>query len=268
MVLNPDNKRMPRFGWRQNMIFERGIWAETFRNFWTNKWVVLAVVVILTARAVVEDYTQSSGVGGIWVGLVWFPLIIAAHATILNGTNGFYGINGDQFRTVYFPFLWRSLGLSMICFLPAFAIAFLVAGSENVFELSIIVMLSYAAFASFVLAKWGTMLPACVALGNRTIKAASARGSKTFGYIIGRFWVCNTLLLVVGFIGIVVASTIANRLSSTANSIGHYVIEAVEQTLIALMLAMNLVLLATILSRAYLIAEAEMKKAAARASAS
>ena len=249
------------------MTFERGIWKESARNFWLNKWMVLLAVGIIAAVSIFEDYTHSKSGGGTWVEVVWLSLVIAAHGTVLNGTVGFKSMNGAEFKSVFSPFLWRSLGLSVLGIVPAVVIliAFGSALDETYFILFMLVI--YAVFESLILAKWGTMLPACVAQGDKTLKSASARGSKTFGYSFGRFWGCNALVLAVGLTGLIIGySVLDSSMGISSKGMGAIVGSRVLQILITIVFAFNLVMLATILSRAYLIAEANMKETPAAAS--
>ena len=251
------------------MTFERGIWKESARNFWVNKWVVLTAAAILTAVSVFQDYTHSTSSSGILAELAWLPVAIAAHATVLNGSIGFYGMDRSRQKTVFRPFLWRSLVLSLVGVIPAIAIAISFVGhsKETIFILLFVTI--YAAIQSLILAKWGTMLPACVAGGDKSFKAAGGRGSKTFVYVLGRFWGCNALLLTICFAGLIFAYTaISIFLKKAVPDAGNFVLDQALQVFFIFVLAFNIVMLATVLSRAYLIAEAEIKKVPAVASAS
>ena len=238
------------------MTFERGIWKESARNFWANKWVALTAVGLITAVSLFQDYTHSKSSGGIWVEFAWLPVAIAAHATILNGTTGFNTMGGSQYKTVFSPFLWRSMGLSLIGIIPAAAITIPLAGPANKTVFIYLFTAIYAATESFILAKWGTMLPACVANGDRTFKTAGTRGIKIFRYVLGRFWACNAVVLVGGFAGLIAAyvavATISDDVLKLAN---HDLLQPLLQVSLFTLFAFNLVMLATILSRAYLIAE-------------
>lgn len=246
------------------MTFERGIWQETARNFWANRLVVLTAIGLLMAVTIYENYTHSKSSGGIWTEFVWLPVAIAAHATILNGQSGFGTMSGNRYKSVFGPFFWRGLGLSFLGIIPATVLTISILGTRKDTLLVITLVAVYGAIESLILAKWGTMLPACVAEGDKSLKVAAARGSKTFSYVITRFWGCNAVFLIVGFSVVIFASSffLVTPKSSAAPADSTYsdaILEIVELTL----LAFNLVMLATILSRAYLIAEAEMKTATA-----
>lgn len=242
--------------------FERGIWQEAIRNFWANKVVVLTAIGLLMAITIYENYTHSKSGGGIWTSFVWLPVAIAAHATILNGQSGFDTMSGSRYKSVFGPFLWRSLGLSLIGLIPAMAIAILLVGARNETVFIYTLLAIYAGIETLILAKWGTMLPACVAEGDKAFKAAGARGSKTFSYAFKRFWGCNAILLVVGFGGLIfLYSAFSEFLDAQRGVAGRATIDALLQISLLALLAFNFVMLATILSRAYLIAEGQIKKA-------
>lgn len=241
------------------MNFERGIWEESVRNFWANKFVVVIAVGLLIAVGIFQDYTHSTSGGGMWVEFAWLPVAIAAHATILNGQSGFATFSSSQYKIVFSPFLWRSIGLSFIGVIPAMAIAIPIVGTENMTLFTYVIMALYAAFESLILAKRGTMLPACVAEGDKSLKAASDRSAKIFGYVLGRFWSCNAVLLVIGGGGIILCYSIVVSFLKTLFTItDNVIVDIFLQTSITILLAFNLVMLATILSRAYLIAEGKV----------
>ena len=237
-------------------LFERGIWAESLRNFWANKYVVLTVVGIIVAVSVFQALTHSTGSAGMWSEFAWVPVAVAAHSTILNGTSGFSAMGRGGYKPIWSPFFWRSVGLSLIGTIPAIAVTIPFINKGNETRFVVVFLCVYAIFESLILAKWGTMLPACVANGDKSFSAAGQRGTKIFKYVLSRFWSCNAVVLIVGF-GVVI--------------FGYAIIQAILKTLFGTTLftdndiilifgmsaifAFNLVMLATILSRAYLIAE-------------
>ena len=248
------------------MIFERGIWREATRNFWLNKWIVLLAVTLISAANALSDITDSKASAGIWVEFAWLPLAIAAHATVLKGTTGFAAMGGGKFKSPFSPFLWRSIGLSIAGIVPAavFALPLLVI-VKNVDLIIISILVFYGIFESIILAKWGTLLPASVAEGDKSFNAASARGTRKFGYAFGRFWGCNAVVLIVSYSLFAIGEFFVLRLPD-ASLQKIYIIPV--DVIFTFLLAFNLVMLATILSRAYLMAEDEMKTAPALASAS
>lgn len=252
------------------MQFERGIWVETARNFWTNKWLAALAVGIILAVTLLENVTKMKSSGGIWVEFAWLPLVIAAHSTVLNGQSGFSAMmGGATFKSVFSPFLWRSVGLSLVGAIPAAVIAIPLAGSGHETLFIYLFMAIYGAVESLILAKWGTMLPACVVEGDRTLAAAGKRGKIIFGYVLGRLWACNGPLMVAGF-AILIGAYVAIQLLF-GQSLGPAGSGAVDNFLyffLFILFAFNLVMLATILSRAYLISDTEIKKAPAMASTS
>ncbi len=251
------------------MTFERGIWAESLRNFWLNKLVVLTAVVILAAFSAFEEFSHSKNGGSVWIGLVWLPVAAASHATILKGQPGFACMRGEQYRSTFLPFTWRSLLLSFIGIVPAMIVAFSMVGFESRTVFIYALLAVYAAIESLILAKWGTVLPACVAGGDKSLERAGARGSEIFGYVFSRFWACNAPVLVVGLAAVIFGTTLVfAEIPTVIDSTFDVAVKLLAYALIFVLFAYNLVLIATILSRAYLIAEAKLKEAPAAASAS
>jgi hypothetical protein len=110
-----------------------------------------------------------------------------------------------------------------------------------------------------ILSKWGTWLPAVVADGDRSFAAAGKRGSITFGYVCLRLFACNGLLLAVAFLGLafgieLIGSDGSIWSAETGFSLATFLLVCVFYFVFAI----QTVLPATILSRAYLIAEAKL----------
>lgn len=249
------------------MTFERGVWSEAVRSFWLNKWLVLLAIGLVSAANILELFTISLGRSGILIQLAWLPMVVAAHATVLNGETSLSTISGERFKTIFVQFLVSSIVLSLIGLIPAAAISVLLAGSAHATSFVYWLMISHITIESFVLAKWGTMLPASVAEGDKSFKAAGKRGSNTFGYVFVRLWLCNGLAMVGGLSALLVLYVLSLKiLGESPSQIISTKLDAILQVFIVGVLAFNFTMLATILSRAYLIAEDKMKRASALAS--
>jgi hypothetical protein len=239
------------------LVFERGIWRETFWNVFQNKLVFATVIGLLLGMAILSEITGRNGSGG--ANFAWAFLAIAAHSTILNRKAGFASFNDHK---IFLPFILRGLFFSLVPLFGAIP-ALLAFGDLGSKVLGLIfTAIAFGFLEALLLAKWGSWLPATVAGGDKTFSAASRRGTKTFGYVFGRLLGCSTLLWVVAailgfgifFIFVLVKQSLAAPTLTVANDIRDWIITI----LVFIVASIQTVLLATVLSRAYLIAENQM----------
>lgn len=276
MFSNPnDQQAMPQsatFNFGENMNFDRGIWAETLRNFKAN-WVVVALVLGMTAVIIVLDEVTKHNSGSA-AAMGWVFLAISAHTTILRGQSG--PMTMYQ-KGVFGPFLWRGFLFSLLGLLGAVPFAGLFAlAKPPMMVLGGIAIIAYFVCQALLLSKWGTWFPSVVAAGDKTILAAGRRGNVVFGYVFSHLFVCSILLwlvsaaisLAIVFMVIFIAILVRHAIPLDGILSVHDLTTWLFTFFGLLTVAAETVLVATILSRAYLIAETEMKKAPDVASAS
>lgn len=233
--------------------FDRGLLAETTINFHKNILLLAIVVVTLMVVTLFDARYPIVGVSA-FSSIIWAILAMSVHATILKGLPGFVIHKEGRF---FLPFLWRTLvfaGMAVV------AMAIIVKLWVQVEPDYIIypVLGIYALIEALLLSKWGTLLPAVIANGDTKLATAGRRGSKTFFYVFLR------LVFGVG-LGYLAAFALLFVVSRYLGSAGIYwSLEFgfdFKTILIGLVFyfvfAYQIVMIATILSRAYLIAESE-----------
>lgn len=223
-------------------------------RYWEAKWLVVLVVAILVMFDVIEAVSGKSR-GSFVSTIAWAYLAIVVHNAILNKTS-FSGMR----RGILWPFLWRSLVLSLPGILLA-VLAVIYSGipRESAITRLLLIAIVYSVAESFVFAAMGTWLPAAVAeRGNRAITAALRRGRLTFFYVLMRLYAGCGLFMLSAVTILIAIQILVNRLNIHFGLEQH--VGSSEFALGAigyLCVAFNFVMLPVILSRAYLIAEAD-----------
>lgn len=122
-------------------------------------------------------------------------LAIPVHSAILLG-----GDERAYSSTVFSPFLWRTMLLGVVGFVPAILVL-VVAAVANVSKgpAILIFLLAWSFSAPWAFAKWGTMLPAAVVGDDTRFAAARTRGSRAFWYAFPRLLVSLVLLTIAAF---------------------------------------------------------------------
>jgi hypothetical protein len=243
-----------RMGESVKADFEHGIWRATFLNFFQNKAVVAVVVALLLGMAILKQFTGSSGSGA--SSFAWAILAIAAHSTILTQKSGFAGLNNNK---IWLPFVLRGLFFSLMPIIGVIVGLVMFGDTGSKVAGLVFTAIVFGFFEALLLAKWGTWLPATVADGDKSFGAAGRRGNKTFGYVFGRLLGCSILLWAVAgvlafgltFMFVVIEPAFPQQTGSLVND----VIEWTIVTGVLVVASIQTVLLATVLSRAYLIAE-------------
>jgi hypothetical protein len=237
--------------------FKRGLWKETIYNSQRNLLLMLGIVVALLALSVAQDIWKLGTGGNVGATFAWVMLAIAAHATILKGQSG-YIATVDQ--KVLRPFMVRAFAFAAIGIIGSlFTIPFWGDGSLG--RIILAMLPAYGLTEALLLAKWGTWLPAVVAEGDRSFSAAGRRGSVAFGYVCLRLVFCNGVLLAIAFITLAIALNYAGSDGEIWTQESGFNVGAFAATLtFFLTFAFQTVMLATVLSRAYLIAEAKLSK--------
>ena len=237
------------------MTFERGIWAEAFLNAKKIFYMLAIIVVLAVGLSLAQDAWKIGSAGNAGLAFAWLQLAILAHMTILKNQPG---ITVDQKG----KFLGAFFGTSLLLSLGPLLVAALAAAAtykfgEGIMFLSALIV--YAVFELLVLAKWGTRYPAMVAGGDRTFNTAASRGNQTFGYVFWRLLVCNAPIILAAFALLFYAISSSNNDAAIWTKTGGLdVLMLCAEIIFNAAFSFQIVLLATILSRAYLIAESKI----------
>jgi len=230
-------------------MFSRNIWEEALCVARANLAVIAFVVLAFIALFILDErFKASSSSMSIASTFLWTGLALMSHSTVLNGKSG---LSADY--KVYRAFLWRTVALGALVIVPT-VLAALFFASYGMLWLYI-GGLSIGAIASLLIgSKWGTWLPAVVAGGDTGFVEAGKRGKRTFGYVFGRLSVGPGLLMIASFVAyaLVLSSLDSQEIWPTTG----LNIQGLLSTIIFLIVqAYIVVMIAVILSRAYLIAE-------------
>lgn len=244
--------------------FERGLWRESLRNFILNFLLILCVVGTLVILSLAQDVFHLGTSGNTGSTFAWIMLAIAIHATILKGQSGFSGVSS---RANIGPFVGRAFAFAIVGLIGSMFTLPLV-GDAGIEYIIMAMLPAYGLIEATLLSKWGTCLPAVIAEGDRSLSAAGKRGKVAFPYSFLRLLFCNGSVLAVSFI--VLAIGIGHfsdngSIWSQANGFNFAIFTL--SIIFFLAFAFQTVMLPTVLSRAYLIAEAKLNYAIPAASA-
>ncbi len=238
------------------------------RNYFESKGqLAMVVIAIFTTVGLVllGMFTQHNN--GSASSIAWLFLAISAHTKILKGRSGPLTMYK---KGVFGPFLWRSAVfaiLALLLLIPAAHFAEFGKGHES--WVGGLAILMYFFVQTLLLSMWGTWLPAVVADGDRSLAAANRRGRKVFSFVFSRLiglsaalWISAALItFVLTFIAVLIKHLITIEIGFDLEAVPVW-------SVILVAVACQTVLVATILSRAYLIAEGKMKDAPPATSAS
>lgn len=148
---------------------------------------VALVVFGQIAIVIIYDYLDSSSGRTFGELLLWSYLAMAIHNEILLSADR---DKKDDFKRII-GFMFRSVGIGILSFLPMFIYAVVhgaSTSSENLFTLEFLLILAMFALIGFgvVFASVGTILPAFVYQKGRGFKAAFARGKPQFYGVMAR----------------------------------------------------------------------------------
>ncbi len=236
--------------------FQRSIWSESFDVYRRNIVVVGFYVGMMLVIIAVEEHLKHRGGLAFGVTFAAAYLALAAHLTVLTNQAGWKHLNDPEIVKRSQPFLWRTIGLSVLSLLAFFGALLLLMTQTSITTVFSIAIFVSLLSAPFIFAKWGTMLPAAAMASDSGFFRAGERGSVTFFYTLPRLFISIVLLsaLLVG-LDFVFASL--NKLEGQLVSAqGVPNITLIMETALGLALsAFQIVMTAVILSRAYLIAE-------------
>lgn len=235
--------------------FASGIWRATTFNYQMNFPVILTVVTAMVALTAIAERFDL-GTGGTVTTIFWIVVAMSVHATILKNQPGF-AIHKDGKEFV--PFMWRAfvlVGLGLVGLIPFLVIVMPLLNNLNR-ELWIIPFLAiYGIVETFILSLWGTCLPAVIVHSDASFATAWQRGKKTFGYVFVRLLFLAGLGYTITFAGLALFITIAlSDMTYWTKDGGLYFSNILAQLIFTLAFAYQIVMVATVLSRAFLIAE-------------
>lgn len=225
----------------------------TYRNINILFFVVLAIIAIEIAGNLAEN--SSSFV--VASTLTWCYLAFAAHAAVLKNLSGLESISSNN---LVWKFFGRTFLLSLLPILVAVLLGLALPAEEreNAAERLILTMLILALPLFLItFSLFGTVLPAIVVEGNRSIARAIRRGFKTFFFTAGRLIIGPGVILALMF-----WFALAYPYSDDGLIMADFENFSVQNLIPAIFLtfvsAISTVMLAVILSQAYVRAEEKL----------
>ncbi len=216
-------------------------------------------LLFLAANVALQIFDELVGPGGTAGQLILFSLMaICIHQAVIKTD---FKVAVFTPSSILWGYGWRLLAMWALAGVPAFILTFLFpipAERENLFVglFAIIFLILYG----LVLSMWGTALPAVAVGGDSGLASATARGKKTIGYSAARFFLCLGPLLVAGFALLIFLSGKFDpaNVGIFGGPIGINIVPLILALIGSLLGLFNTALASTILSRAYLIGEAEI----------
>jgi hypothetical protein len=241
------------------MKFSRGLFQETVHALSIN-WPI--ALTFLTATMVLQTFDKTLGNAGLAAPLILLNVLaICIHQAVIK----------PKLKTPIFmklsmiwSFSWRWVAMlalcSVLCTISIYLLFWLVLTTNGRFDVFISISLIMIFFIStFVFSKWGTVLPAVAVEGDSSIASAAARGRRTFGYSAKRlFFCCGPLFIAppvltlfrLGKFGAMDTGVIGRPMDAGLPLLFVWLLHS-------LLALFGTALVATILSRAYLIGEAK-----------
>lgn len=238
--------------------FHHGVWKAAAYNFRLNFALIATIVASIVVLNIALEFWRPGTNRSIGLSIGGTFIAIAVHATILKGKSGFAAIASSD--NAFLPFLFRAAAFAIIVLVIALKALSAVKNTDP-FYILVIVILGCALLEAIILALWGTCLTAVIVGGDGSLAAAGARGSKVFTYTLLRLVFCNGTLLGIAYVFWYMARDILESdglIWSKENGFSSAVLLA--QIIFFTIFAFQTVMLATVLSRAYLIAETKLSK--------
>jgi hypothetical protein len=164
---------------------------------------------------------------------------------------------GASTNSYIINFMLRTLSLNFIAYGSGAIIAMVMLANNFSTEASSAAsLLIYLVMLCIVFSKWGTMLPAIIDDADFTLKAAGARGQKTWSYALANLLVPYVIVIVL-FVALIIPVILLGEGDGTFYSplTGYDFTIIYENVLIALMASLITVMTAVVLTRSYLLAE-------------
>lgn len=237
---------------------ELGLWTKTFQVASRNRVLCSVYVGAMMLIAISADFTSSGSGSSIAQAFAAALLAIPAHLTVLTGNYvpSMWGKNYDN--KAQMRFVLRGFGLGALAFGMAMLLTFATLSFGVSQDYIVIVFLPIVLlFSALIFGRWGTMLPATVVNADYSLKAAGERGSKTWSYTFSRlllsFGLLTILQLAVGLSITGISNAEAKFFPATGEINVPLLLGSLATNVIG---AIQVVMTAVILSRAYLRAEA------------
>jgi hypothetical protein len=238
-----------------------GLWAETTDAFKSNFAAVGIYILFMMIIALVQDFFKSTSGLSVAQAIATALLAIPAHLTVLRGISGREALKDPASSKNLMQFALRAFGLGILSFVPAILVLLL----ASLFKVELVFALLCAAITllpagAFIFARWGTMLPAVVMNDSRTMAAAAVRSKASFSYVFWRLLVCFGLLTVLMMVPVIMAANIFETGDKFMRDSGGIDLVLILSVLLSIVIgAYQVVMTAVILSRAYLLANTNIK---------
>jgi hypothetical protein len=238
------------------MQFENGMWQSAWDVFRINWKTVALAIAAATVLDLLAEYSGKTGGFGVAIDvIIWSMVAISAHGVVLLGSAD-VGFSGGQ--KTFWPFVWRSLVLLLLCLVP-FGLAWIMLHDGDNIYLSMLKALPVLGLAALVVfALLGTWLPAVVVNGDRSIGAAAHRGGRSFAYAAPRLLLGPGLLQTLTIGLILLAAMRGVVVGEVFGATGFSVSDLISLPIIYTARAFTVTLVAVILSRTYLMTEQAM----------
>ncbi|RCK27728.1 hypothetical protein [Thalassospira lucentensis] len=254
------------------MKFDISIWGEALEVIRRNLVVFLVAIgtlwlVDITIFAIKPE-AQSPAYLSFIVGMY---LAIACHATILRNVQGFKVFNSLE-KKAYTRFWLRAGAIALLSFIPTFVLSIAIfqsldlkaAGGDVGFILAMLIgVILYGGLSLALLSLAGTWLPAAIMGDGSSLKRAFARGRKTVGYSASRLIIgpgANVVLFAISIF--VLPPQIPEAIRAYTFHVGSFQFIPLDIVLNGfgnVVWATGTVLIAVVLSRAYLLGEERCK---------
>lgn len=236
------------------MNSDKGIWQAAWDTFCVNRKTVAFAIVAATALDLFTEYRgKASGFGMIMDLMIWSIVAISAHGTVLIGSTD---LGLGKTKKLFGAFVWRSFVLLLLCLIPYLVVVYLIYDGGSIYKSGIVALPVLGLAALVIFSLLGTWLPAVVANGNRGIGTAIDRAERSFFYAAGRLLVGPGLLQITLVIVALLAYTKGILSGEVFGAAGLSIVDLIWIPANYAAQAYSVTMVAVILSRAYLKAEA------------
>ncbi|BDW88347.1 hypothetical protein [Thalassospira tepidiphila] len=255
------------------MKFDITIWSEAVDVIRANL-ALFAVVVGLVwlADTAIYAFQPDAQIPFFVTFFAGIYLAVASHATILRNISGYAALK-ELDKKAFQRFMWRTGAIAILGFIPSMAVLMavivlldgVIANKDAMILIAMMaVLVGYGVVTLLLLSLIGTWLPAAIVADGSNLKQAFLRGRKTIAYVITRLLIGpggNVLLFLITLFLLPV--WVPDSISGYTIKLG--VIQLVPFDIVLngfanLVWATGTVLIAVVLSRAYLLGEAGLPK--------